>query len=344
MADMQTQSCSRVAVVGAGSWGTAVAGLVAPHAAHVMLWAHSPVMVDYFNATHHNPRYLPNYEVPANVVATSSLEQCVAGAEALFLVVPSAHVRSTCEALAPLVDDALPIAVLAKGIEAGSGLLMAQVAADVLGAPERIVALSGPNHAEEVSAGIPSGAVVAGLDERCTQLVHDLVSSDVFRVYQSDDLVGVEVCGAVKNVIALACGVAVGLGYGDNTCAMIMTRGLAEMGRIANAMGAQPITCMGLAGAGDLIATCTSPHSRNRSFGEAFARGTSLEEYERRTHMVVEGALAARSVLEVAGRLGVEVPITRAVHAILYEGQSLDGALRALTSRHASEEFYGMDA
>ena len=336
--------CERVAVVGAGSWGTAVAGLVAPHASHVALWAHSPVMVDYFNATHHNPRYLPQYEVPANVVASASLQDCVAGAQALFLVVPSAHVRSTCERLASLVDDALPVAVLAKGIEPGSGLLMAQVAAELLGAPERIVALSGPNHAEEVSAGIPSGAVVAARDEACARRVRALVASEAFRVYLSDDLVGVEVCGAVKNVIALACGVAVGLGYGDNTLAMIMTRGLAEMGRIASALGAQPLTCMGLAGAGDLIATCTSPHSRNRSFGEAFARGTSLAEYERRTHMVVEGAAAARSVLEVAERLGVEAPITRAVHAILYEGLSLDGALHALTARHASEEFYGMDA
>ena len=334
-------SVGKAAVIGAGSWGTAVAGLVGPHAAEVTLWAHSPIMVDYCNATHHNPRHLSGYELPANVRATASLADAAEGAEAVLLVVPSAHLRSTCAALAPHVAPGAPVAVLAKGIEPDTGKLMTDLAAEELGGAGRVCALSGPNHAEEVCEGIPAGAVVAGPAE-AAEAIRDLVLSESFRTYLSDDLVGVGVCGALKNVIAIACGIGVGLGLGDNTLALIMTRGIAEIGRVSRAMGGEPLTCMGLAGMGDLVATCTSPHSRNRSFGEAFARGTSLAEYERRTHMVVEGAAAARSCLQLAERLGVEAPITRGVHAVLYEGASLDGVTRALTRRAPSEEFYGL--
>lgn len=332
----------KVAVIGAGSWGSAVAGLVAAHAREVLLWAHSPVSVDYFNQTHHNPRYLVNYQLPCQVRMTSSYDEAIRGADAAFLVVPSVHLRATCAAVADALDASVPVAVLSKGIEQKTGKLMDQVAAEELGGAERICVLSGPNHAEEVCLGKPAGAVVAGRSVATCSAIRDLVISEHFRVYLSDDPVGVEVCGAVKNVIAIACGIAAGSGFGDNALAMIMTRGLAEISRLACALGAQPLTCMGLAGMGDLVVTCTSPHSRNRDFGKSFARGVSLEDYQASRHMVVEGAVAARSVLEVAERLGVEAPITRAVHALLYEGASVSEGFSQLVSREPHEEFYGL--
>ena len=334
---------SNVAVVGAGSWGTAAAGLVAPHAARVTLWAHSEEVASGIRSGRRNPRYLTDYLLPENVTATSSMGECLDGAAAALLVVPSSHLRHTVRSMAPHVSAGLPMLVLTKGIEQGTGKTMAQVVADELGGPSRVCVLSGPNHAEEICRGKVSASVIAGSDADVARMFQELVLSPEFRTYVTSDVEGVEVCGAVKNVIAIAAGAAVASGAGDNALAVIMTRGLAEIGRVAAACGGDPRTCMGLAGMGDLVATCTSPHSRNRSFGEALVRGEGLESYESRTHMVVEGARAARSVLELAEAKGVEVPITRAVHALLYEGASLDEVNDALLSRLPRSEFYGFD-
>lgn len=334
---------SRIAIIGAGSWGTAAAGLVAKHADEVVLWAHSQEVADGICRAHKNPRYLSDYELPHNVGATTSLEESLINADATLIAVPSSHLRATLLTCSQSFDASLPILVLTKGIERVSGYTMAEVVGDVLGNPSRICALSGPNHAEEISAGKLSASVIAGNSRDACVYFRDLLIDRAFRIYVSSDIVGVEVCGATKNIMAIAAGTAVGLGLGDNALAVIMTRGLAEMARISAACGGDPQTCMGLAGMGDLVATCTSCHSRNRSFGEQLARGTTLAEYEHKTHMVVEGAYAATAVHELACRLKVEAPITSIVHRVLDEGLSVQTAMSELLSRVPDEEFYGFD-
>lgn len=333
---------SVVSVIGAGSWGTAFSGVVAEHADEVRLWCHSPEVARSIGATRHNPRYLVGYELPQNVVATPSLAEATRGCDACVLALPSTHIREVCREIGPSLPTSVPVVTLTKGIEPESGKLMTEVAADELGAPERMAALSGPNHAEEVCLGVPSAAVIAANDLGLARSLRSRVCTSAFRVYVSPDVRGVEVCGAVKNVVAIASGICVGMGFGDNTLALLMTRGVAEMGRVAKALGGDPITCMGLAGMGDLVATCTSEHSRNRRFGEAFVKGCTLAQFESETHMVVEGAHAVVSVRELAARIGVEAPIADAVWSVVYEGASPYDMASALMDREPTEEFYGM--
>ena len=333
----------RIAVIGSGSWGTAAAGLLAAHADDVRVWAHSPKVAEAINRTHRNPRHLKDYELPANVSASHDFAEVLDGAESMVMVVPSSFLRGICEELKGLVPEDLPIVVLTKGIEPGTHLLMADVVADVLGNPGRVAALSGPNHAEEICQGLISAAVVACQSEALAAYFQEAFVSQEFRVYRSQDIKGVEVCAAVKNVVAIACGICAGLGLGDNTLAVLMTRGLAEISRIVCAVGGDPMTCMGLAGMGDLVATCTSRHSRNRTFGEAFSHCESLEAYEERTGMVVEGARAALSTWELARELKIEAPLTNAVHSILYDGTELGEAAQLLLDRDPHVEFYGLD-
>jgi glycerol-3-phosphate dehydrogenase (NAD(P)+) len=337
-----TPIAEKVSVIGSGSWGTAAAGLVAKNAGRVVIWARSEEVASSIREAHVNPRHLRDYVLPDNVSSTSDFAEVARESEALVVAVPSDYLRSTMRALAPHVGADVPVVVLTKGIEPGTHLHMAGVVADELGGPARVAALSGPNHAEEICRGMFSAAVVAAGDMGLARRFQTLFHSDAFRAYASDDLEGVEVCAAVKNVIAIACGVAVGLGAGDNTLAVIMTRGLAEISRVVAAVGGNPMTCMGLAGMGDLVATCTSPHSRNRSFGEAFAAGRGLADYERETGMVVEGARAALSTWELARELSIETPLTDAVHAILHENMDVSDVIEALRSRSPKEEFYGI--
>lgn len=331
-----------VALIGSGSWGTAVAGLAAARAERVIMWAHSEQTAAGINGEHRNPRYLVDYVLPENVVAATELAQALDGAEAIIFAVPSTHLRDVCHQAAPFIADETPVLCLTKGIEPESGLLMSEVIASEIGNETRVAALSGPNHAEEICRGGLSAAVIASEDSQIGETFKDLLLSTAFRIYLSQDMTGVEVCGAMKNVIAIVCGISAGSGAGDNTLALIMTRGLAEISRLVHARGGQAITCMGLAGMGDLIATCTSEHSRNRTFGYEFAHGVSLDEYQARTHMVVEGAVAARSVSELARSLGVDIPLTFAVEQTLYNGVTLDRALEILTDRVPSQEFYGL--
>ena len=331
-----------IALIGSGSWGTAVAGLVAAQADSVIMWAHSAVTADGINRSHRNPRYLVDYDLPSNVSASPDLAACLDQADAVIFAVPSTHLRSVAHDAAPFIDPEAPVLCLTKGIEPDSGLLMSDVIASEIGNSRRVAALSGPNHAEEICRGALSAAVVACSDESVATVFKDLLIGPAFRVYISNDMVGVETCGAMKNVIAIVCGVAAGTGAGDNTLALIMTRGLAEISRVVHAKGGQAITCMGLAGMGDLIATCTSPHSRNRTFGEAFAHGVSLDEYQNKTHMVVEGAAAAQSVSQLARSLSVDAPLTFALDNALYHGVSLQEAWGSLTERVPYQEFYGL--
>ncbi len=330
----------RVAVIGTGSWGTAASGLLASNDNKVTLWARSEGVASAINASHRNPRHLVDYELPSGVCASCDMAYVLADAEAVVLAVPSNYLRGVARSMASLLSADVPVLILTKGIEPDTHDFMADVVAEEVGGKRRMAVLSGPNHAEEVCQGMISASVVASLTPEISTFFQRLFVNPSFRVYVSEDLTGVEVCGAVKNVIAIACGVAVGLGFGDNTLAVLMTRGLAEIGRISAACGGQPITCMGLAGMGDLVATCTSPHSRNRSFGVAFVSGEDVEAYEARTHMVVEGARAARSALQLAHSLHVECPITAAVHAILYEGAPVATAIESLLGRVPRKEFY----
>ncbi len=332
----------RLAVIGSGTWGTAASALVAPHVDEVIIWARREEVARSINERSVNPAHLPTLHLPDNVHASSSLEEVFDGTTEAVLAVPSAFLRRTCHEAAPYVPSDLPLLILTKGIEPGTCLLMADLVAEELGCPERVAVLSGPNHAEEIAEGKVSAAVIAAHDPRMSLHFQQLFVSPTFRAYASTDLIGVEVCGAAKNVIAIASGIATGLDFGDNTLAVLMTRGLAEIGRLSAACGGDPLTCMGLAGMGDLVVTCTSRHSRNRSFGQALAQGETLESYERRTGMVVEGAQAALSAWELAHRLDVEVPVINAIHAILYEGATLDEAVGYLLRRSPHEEFYGM--
>lgn len=333
----------RIALIGAGSWGTAVAGLAAAGADEVRVWAHEPAVAEGINARHRNPSYLTDYELPGNVAASPELAWVLEGADGIVFATPSAHLRACAREAADWIGPDAPVLSLAKGIEADTGLLMTEVIGEEVGHPERIAALSGPNHAEEVCRGSLSAAVIAAEDAAVAEFFKSVLISPAFRVYVSHDVVGVEMCGAAKNVIAIVCGIAAGSGLGDNTLALIMTRGLAEISRLTHARGGDPMTCMGLAGMGDLVATCTSEHSRNRMFGVAFAQGASLEEYQARRHMVVEGAAAAVSVSALARSLGVDAPLTFALDHALWHGGSIAEALERLTDRFPTSEFYGFD-
>lgn len=335
-------SISKACVVGSGSWGTAFTGILAPNVGEVVLWCRSAQVAEEINLKRRNPRRLCSYELCDNVSATADAAVALDGAGVVVLAVPSAHLRAVCRAIAPHVACDAIIVVLTKGMELDTHKLMHEIATDELGDASRIAVVSGPNHAEEISCGQVSAAVVASSNTSVAERVQGLLFSYSFRSYVSSDVVGVEVCGAVKNVVAIACGLAAGLGAGDNTLAALMTRGIAEVARISSALGGDPLTPMGLAGMGDLVATCTSEHSRNRTFGEALAHGETLAEYEARTNMVVEGARAAMSVHELAVERGIEAPITAAVHGVLVNELDIDSAKESLLGRLPREEFYGM--
>jgi glycerol-3-phosphate dehydrogenase (NAD(P)+) len=338
----------KIAVIGAGSWGSAIAWLLGNNGHAVRLWARSPELASAINSEHRNPRYISNVPLPASLVATASLSDALDAAEAVVLATPSAAVRTTAQAMADKLGrgrtgNSLPLLLLAKGLEICEypkpPLLLLDVLAAELGAPERLAVLSGPNHAEEVALRMPAGSVVAARESGVAELFQQVLATPSFRVYSSDDCVGVQLCGAGKNVIAIAAGVAAGLKLGDNLAAMLMTRGLAEISRLVAASGGQPQTCMGLAGMGDLIVTCSSRHSRNRAFGLALAKGATLTKYEADTHMVVEGARACRALPALAATLSVEMPISEHVRGVVWEGRPLDKTLASLLDRPTKPEF-----
>ena len=332
----------RIAVIGAGSWGTALAQVLAGNGHDVGLWARKPEVAAAINADHRNPRYLSDVVLSERIAASSSHEEVLEGACAAVIVTPSSIMRDVADRLAGLVAEDFPVIVCSKGVEEGSGLLPVEVFEAEMGNAARLAVLSGPNFAAEVIRGIPSGTVVASPDAGTAAFFQELFASDAFRTYASDDVIGVELCAAFKNVIAIAVGVSYGIGFGDNTAAMLMTRGIAEMSRLVLRCGGQALTCMGLAGTGDLVATCTSEHSRNRRFGKLLAEGGTLEEFTERTHMVVEGALACRTLKTLADAYGVELPITDVVRSVVWEGADPRDVAKTLTSRPLTTEFYGL--
>ena len=329
-----------VAVIGAGSWGTALAQVLATNGHDVCLWARRVEVADGVNETHRNPDYLKDAVLSDRIVATDDMAQALGNADAVVVVTPSKYVRSTAQAMAGLVGADVPIVLCMKGVEAQTGMVPVEVFRDVMGSNQPLAVLSGPNHAEEVVQGVPAATVVASESSKTARFFQEMLASPAFRVYTSDDVLGVELCAAFKNVIAIAVGVSYGLGYGDNTAAMLMTRGQAEMGRLVAAAGGDPMTCMGLAGTGDLIATCMSRHSRNRMFGEALAEGETVAQYEARRHMVVEGALACMTLSALSSRYNVELPITDVVRSLVWEGVDPRNVASKLAARSLKPEFY----
>lgn len=329
-----------VSVIGAGSWGTALAHLLGCAGHQVRLWARKPEVCQGINENHVNPRYLVGNSVHENVWATPSFEEALARTQAVVVVTPSSIMRQTACDIKPFISENTPIVICSKGVEAHSGLLPIEVFEAELGNADRLAVLAGPNHAEEVIKNIPSGTVIASRCEATACLFQELFATDTFRTYTSDDACGVEVCAAFKNVIAIAVGASYGLGLGDNTAALLMTRGLAEMSRLVEACGGQAMTCMGLAGMGDLVVTCTSEHSRNRTFGYRMAQGTTLEQYREETHMVVEGALACKTLQALAEKYQVEMPIAEMVRSIVWEGKDPRTVAMSLLDRSLKPEFY----
>ena len=330
---------AQVAIVGAGSWGTALAQLAATAGNDVRLWARKEEVARGINADHVNPRYLADARLSERIEASTDIVRVVGGADAVVIVTPSSVMRETARAIAAHVGAKTPVALAAKGVEAETGMLPVEVFDEVLGGLGRLAALTGPNHAEEVVRGVSSGTVVSSYVPRTARFFQSLLSTESFRIYVGNDVVGAEVCAAYKNVIAIAVGASYGLGMGDNTAALLMTRGLAEMSRLVAACGGNAMTCMGLAGMGDLEVTCMSPHSRNRTFGYELAQGVTLDAYRARTHMVVEGALACRTLHDLALAHDVDLPLARTVRAIVWEGYDVVAAAQDLLDRPQKPEF-----
>jgi glycerol-3-phosphate dehydrogenase (NAD(P)+) len=333
----------RVAVVGAGSWGTAVASLLSTNA-DTVLWARRPELAAAITDRRQNPDYLPGVELPAELRVTADIEDACATAEVLVLGVPSHGMRAVLTQAAEFVRPAVPIVSLAKGVEQGTLRRMTEVIAEVLPThlPGRIGVLTGPNLAREIAAGQPAASVVAVEDEQTAGDLQRLLMTTTFRVYTNPDVVGCEIAGALKNVMAIAAGIADGLGYGDNTKAALLTRGLAELTRLGIALGGNPLTFSGLAGMGDLVATCTSTQSRNRTVGVQLGKGRELDDIVAEMKMVAEGVKSTAAVLELARRHRVEMPIAEQVGAVLYEGKRAEDLVTALMLREAKAELHGI--
>lgn len=321
----------RVAVIGGGSWGTTVAHLAA-HTTPTVLWARRPDLAEEVNTRHTNERYLPGYQLHPALAATNDLAEAVRDADVVVMGVPSQGFRSALEAVAEHVRAWVPVMSLTKGLEQGTRLRMTQVINEVLpGHPAAV--LTGPNLAREILAGDAAASVIATPDPVVAQHLQQIFHQNLFRVYINPDVTGCEIAGALKNVIAIAAGMADGLGAGDNTKAAVITRGLAELSRLGEAMGGQFATFSGLAGMGDLVATCMSPQSRNRYVGEQLGRGHTIDEIIEAMNMVAEGVKTSKVVMELADEYGVDMPIASEVFAVCHRGATAEEAYRGLIRR-----------
>ena len=330
----------KVAVIGAGSWGTTVAAITARNAP-TWLWARQPRLAAQIEREHRNGAYLPDFELPPAIRGTSDLEEAVDGAEVVVMGVPSHGFRGVLTAAARFVGRGVPVVSLTKGVEQGSLKRMTEVIGDLLPASPAGV-LTGPNLAKEILAGYPAASVVAVADGTVCTALQSLFSTDVFRVYTNPDVIGCEVAGALKNVMAIASGMADGMGFGDNTRAALITRGLAELTRLGVALGGHRLTFSGLAGMGDLVATCISTQSRNRYVGEELGKGRTISEITTRMNMVAEGVKTSRAVVDLAAAHGVEMPIAEQVVAVLYEGKKADDVIATLMRRESRAELHGI--
>ncbi len=329
----------RAAVLGAGSWGTAYSKVLADAGTQVGLWARRPELAAAIRGRRENTQYLPGVELPLSMVVTSDPAEALAGAEIVAVALPSQTLRENLLAFRAFLPPAATVVSLMKGVEFGTRKRMSEVITEVLPiSADQVCVVSGPNLAREVAAGQPAATVVAGVDPARAELVQQASTTEYFRPYTNGDVIGCELGGAVKNVIALACGAAEGRGFGDNTKASLITRGLAETTRLGIAVGADPVTFAGLAGLGDLVATCNSPLSRNRTFGELLGRGHSPEAAMARTTQTAEGVRSCRPILELGNTYEVDMPITAGVVAVLYSGMPIAELTRGLMRRQVRAE------
>ena len=326
-----------ISVIGAGSMGTAVSILLANNGHNVRMWSPFIEEVDMINTFREQKDKLPGAIVPENVVCTADFAETVDFSDILVMVIPSQTIRENCVKMSSHIKDEKVIVCFSKGLEKGTGFRMSEIIKQELPSVQ-VVAMSGPCHAEELSKGIPTAYVAASENRKVAELVQDCFMSSRFRVYTNPDIIGVELGGAIKNVIALCAGISDGLSFGDNTKAALMTRGIAEMSRLGSAMGAQVQTFSGLAGIGDLIVTCTSMHSRNRRAGILIGQGKSMEEALKEVKMVVEGVFTTEPVYRLAEKLDVKMPITIEAYKILFEGKGARQAVVDLMSRDKTHE------
>lgn len=339
MADA-VRTFQRVAVIGAGAWGTTLAHLLADKGLHVRLWAYEREVVEAIHQKHENTLFLPGVRLPTSLSPTSSLGEALQDRELLVFAVPSHAARAVLRQIGPLLSGPIPLVSATKGIEEGTLQLMSQVLRETLppGMHRSLAFLSGPSFAAEVSRGQPTAVVLAGEDVELVRRLQVMLMTPFFRVYAGTDLIGVQLGGALKNVMAVAAGVVDGLGLGHDARAALITRGLAEMVRLGTAMGADPRTFYGLSGVGDLVLTCTGALSRNHTVGLRLGQGHRLQEVLTETHTVAEGVRTSRAALGLADRFGVEMPIVREVCAVLFEGKSPQQAVTDLMVRAAKDE------
>lgn len=335
---------AKIAVIGGGAWGTALAAHASRLEHVVNLWVREPQVVETINERQENTFYLPGVKLSPDVVASTNLDAVLEGAQLVVFVTPAQHLRETARAAAHAIPRKAIVAVASKGIEEGRLALMSEVAQEMLPqvGPERLAFLSGPTFAREVAAGLPTDVVAASVGMKAARKLQPWLHSPTFRVYSSDDPVGVEVGGAMKNVIAVAAGACDGLSLGNNARAALITRGLAEMTRLGVALGANPLTFLGLAGVGDLVLTCTGDQSRNRTLGMKVAAGFDAETWLRTQHTVAEGYPTAVAARDLARKLGVEMPITEQVFNVLHRKISILDALKRLLEREFKDELRGI--
>ena len=327
----------RICVLGAGSWAMGISILLSNNGHEVIMWSAVPSEIELLERDKGNPRFLPGVKLPDDIKFTGDIEAAVSDSDVIVMAVASKFVRSTAQRLEGLIRPGRIIVNLAKGIEDGTLYTPKQVIEDVLPQAD-VYVLSGPSHAEEVSRGLPTVVTIAGDNKKMAKYLQGIFSSNVFRVYTSSDALGVELGGALKNVIALAAGMADGIGYGDNTKAALITRGIKEMSRLAIKMGAEAETLYGLSGVGDLIVTCASMHSRNRRAGILIGQGKTMEEAVVEVNMVVEGIVSAKAAKELALKYEVEMPIVDAVNSVLFEDVSVRDAVNELMGRAFRDE------
>ncbi|MCI8866921.1 MAG: NAD(P)H-dependent glycerol-3-phosphate dehydrogenase [Anaerotignum sp.] len=327
----------KVTVIGSGSWGTALAVMLAEHGHEVTIWSRRQEAVDELVERRANEKYLPGVKIPAEIGATTDRAEAVAAAEIVILAVPSRAVRQTAKDFAPYFKKEQILVNVAKGLEEGSLLRLSEVIRECV--PEcEVCVLSGPSHAEEVALNLPSACLIASEKEETAKLVQREFMNPRFRLYTNTDMIGVEMGAALKNIMALAAGMSDGLGFGDNTKAALMTRGMAEMQRLGMAMGGKAETFSGLSGIGDLIVTCTSMHSRNRRAGILLGQGKSLAETLETVQMVVEGVNTVQAACHMAEKYGVSMPITEAINAVLFHGKNVEDAVLELMTRDGKAE------
>jgi len=329
-----------VAVIGAGSWGTALALVLADNGHQTRLWSHNPSQIEEINKTHSNEKYLPGIHIPELVKGYSNLVEVLSGVETMILAVPTKAIREVLKKIVQTQKEPLTIVHVSKGIEPDTLLRISEMIEEEMPANllKDVVVLSGPSHAEEVSLRHPTTVTVSAKNMDAAERIQDLFINQNFRVYTNPDIIGVEIGGALKNIIALAAGISDGLGYGDNAKAALITRGLAEIARLGVKMGASPLTFSGLTGIGDLIVTCTSVHSRNWRAGNMLGKGRNLQEVLDQMGMVVEGVRTTKAAYQLAEKFDVRMPITSALNGILFNGVNPKDAVDGLMTREKTHE------